>query len=196
LPEAADRDRRVADESFKDSGHFTLPNAITLARLCAVPAAVWLILKGQLDLAFWVFVAAGASDGLDGWLARVRNTRSRLGAVLDPIADKALLVSAYITLAVIGVLPDWLAILVVFRDLLIVGGVLLLYVLGEPPQIRPLMISKVNTLAQIVLAAGALLLAGYGWGDAWVLDAMVVVVSATTIASGGAYVAQTARRPR
>ncbi len=186
----------MADESFKDSGHFTLPNAITLARLCAVPAAVWLILKGQLDLAFWVFVAAGASDGLDGWLARVRNTRSRLGAVLDPIADKALLVSAYITLAVIGVLPDWLAILVVFRDLLIVGGVLLLYVLGEPPQIRPLMISKVNTLAQIVLAAGALLLAGYGWGDAWVLDAMVVVVSATTIASGGAYVAQTARRPR
>jgi cardiolipin synthase len=196
LPEAADRDRRVEAESFRDSGHFTLPNAITLARLCAVPAAVWLILKGQLDLAFWVFVAAGASDGLDGWLARVRNTRSRLGAVLDPIADKALLVSAYITLAVIGVLPDWLAILVVFRDLLIVGGVLLLYVLGEPPQIRPLMVSKVNTLAQIVLAAGALLLAGYGWGDAWVLDAMVVVVSATTIGSGAAYVAQTARRPR
>ncbi len=183
-------------DSGQDSGHFTLPNAITLARLCAVPGAVWLIVQGRLDMAFWVFVAAGASDGLDGWLARVRNTRSRLGAILDPVADKALLVSTYVSLAAIGVLPDWLAILVVFRDLLIVGGVLLLYVLGEPPQIRPLMVSKVNTVAQIILAAGALLLAGYGWGDAWALEAMVVAVTATTIASGAAYVVQTARRPR
>jgi len=204
LPEAADRNPEVVPgtapdpgrDSGQDSGHFTLPNAITLARLCAVPGAVWLIVQGRLDMAFWVFVAAGASDGLDGWLARVRNTRSRLGAILDPVADKALLVSTYVSLAAIGVLPDWLAILVVFRDLLIVGGVLLLYVLGEPPQIRPLMVSKVNTVAQIILAAGALLLAGYGWGDAWALEAMVVAVTATTIASGAAYVVQTARRPR
>ncbi len=178
-----------------DSGHFTIPNAITLARLCAVPAAVWLMLQGRLDLAFWVFVAAGVSDGLDGWLARIRNTRSTLGAILDPIADKALLVSVYVTLAAIGVLPDWLAILVVFRDLLIVGGVLLLYVLGQPPQIRPLMISKLNTLLQIALAAGSLLLAGYGMGEAAILDVMILAVAASTFASGAAYVVQAARRP-
>ncbi|MBX6376813.1 MAG: CDP-alcohol phosphatidyltransferase family protein, partial [Acetobacteraceae bacterium] len=82
---------------------FTLPNAITLARICAVPAAVWLMLQDRLDLAFWVFVGAGVSDAVDGWLARVRNARSTLGAVLDPLADKALLVSVYVTLAAIHV---------------------------------------------------------------------------------------------
>jgi len=198
LPESADRDRRVDSQdnrvNTRDSGHFTWPNAITLARLCAVPGAVWLILQGRLDLAFWVFVAAGVSDGLDGWLARARNTRSRLGAILDPVADKALLVSVYVTLAAIGVLPDWLAILVVFRDLLIVGGVLLLYVVDQAPPIRPLLISKANTVLQIALAAGALMLAGYGWGDAWVLNALVVAVAASTIASGAAYVVGAARR--
>ncbi|WP_235961576.1 CDP-alcohol phosphatidyltransferase family protein [Falsiroseomonas selenitidurans] len=177
-----------------DAGLFTLPNAITFARLCAVPGAIWLMLQARLDLAFWVFVAAGISDGLDGWLARVRNSRSALGALMDPAADKALLVSVYITLAVLGVLPDWLAILVVFRDLVIVGGVLVLYMLGLRPFLQPLFISKLNTAAQIVLAAGALLQAGYGLGPAWALQAGIAVVTATTLASGGLYVVQAARR--
>ena len=143
-----------------EDAYFTWPNVITFARLCAVPGAVWLVLNHRLDLAFWVFVAAGVSDAVDGWLARIRHSRSTLGAILDPVADKALLVSIYVTLAGIGVLPDWLAILVVFRDLLIVGGVLVLYVLGQPPRIRPIFVSKLNTALQITLAAGALLLAG------------------------------------
>ncbi|MGG5811595.1 CDP-alcohol phosphatidyltransferase family protein [Falsiroseomonas sp. CW058] len=173
---------------------FTIPNAITFARLCAVPGTVWLIVNHRLDLAFWMFVAAGLSDGIDGWLARVRNARSKLGAVLDPVADKALLVSVYVTLAAIGVLPDWLAILVVFRDLLIVGGVLLLYVLHQPPHIRPLMISKVNTALQILLAAAALLAAGYGQADWLALDMLVWATAAATFASGAAYVAQAVKR--
>jgi cardiolipin synthase len=173
---------------------FTLPNAITFARLCAVPGAVWLMLQHRLDLAFWVFVAAGVSDGLDGWLARVRNARSRLGAVLDPVADKALLVSVYVTLAAIGVLPDWLAILVVFRDVLIVGGVLVLTILHQPPHIRPLLISKANTVLQIALAAAALLLAGYGHGDSMIIDLLIWLTAAATLASGAAYVVQAARR--
>jgi cardiolipin synthase len=173
---------------------FTLPNVITFARLCAVPGAVWLMLQHRLDLAFWIFVAAGLSDGLDGWLARVRNARSRLGAVLDPVADKALLVSVYVTLAAIGVLPDWLAILVVFRDVLIVGGVILLWLLGQPPTIRPLMVSKVTTVLQIALAAAALLLAGYGQGDSMLIDLLVLATAAATLASGAAYVVQAARR--
>ncbi|RAI57460.1 CDP-alcohol phosphatidyltransferase family protein [Roseicella frigidaeris] len=174
----------------------TLPNLITLARLCAVPATVWLILQHRLDLAFLLFVGAGLSDAVDGWLARVRNARSALGALLDPVADKALLVSVYVTLAAIGVLPDWLAILVVFRDLLIVGGVLVLWVLGQPPAIRPLILSKVNTALQIGLAALALLLAGFGLSADGLLTLLIWAVALSTLASGAIYVVATLRRPR
>jgi len=176
------------------AGLVTLPNAITLARLCAVPAAVWLVLQHRLDIAFWVFVAAGISDGIDGWMARAWNLRSRLGAILDPVADKALLVSIYVTLAAIGVLPDWIAILVVFRDLLIVGGVLVLYVLGQPPAIEPILLSKANTVLQILLAAGALLMAGYRLDYGPLLDILILATAITTIASGMVYVWQAAGR--
>lgn len=173
----------------------TLPNLITLARLCAVPATIWLILHERLDLAFCLFIGAGLSDGVDGWLARVMNARSALGALMDPVADKALLVSVYLALAGIGVLPDWLAILVVFRDLLIVGGVLILWVLGQPPAIRPLLVSKLNTCLQIGLAALALLLAGFELRAAMLLQAMIWATAATTLASGVAYVVSTLRNP-
>ncbi|PWS35496.1 CDP-alcohol phosphatidyltransferase [Falsiroseomonas bella] len=175
---------------------FTLPNAITFARLCAVPATVWLVLQHRLDLAFWMFLAAGISDGVDGWLARVRNARSRLGAILDPVADKALLVSIYVTLAAIGVLPDWLAILVVFRDLVIVGGVIVLYLAGQPPAIQPILLSKANTVLQIALAALALLVAGFGLPGQKLVALLVWLVAASTFASGAVYVWQAARRPR
>ncbi len=177
-----------------EAGVFTLPNAITFARLCAVPATIWLILQGRLDLAFWLFALAGLSDGLDGWLARVLNARSRLGALIDPLADKALLVSTFITLAAVGVLPDWIAILVVFRDLLIVGGVLLLSLHGPAPSIRPLFISKLNTVLQIGLAALALFATGHGWPGPQLVEAVVWIVAASTVASGAAYVVQVARR--
>lgn len=177
-----------------DAGLFTLPNAITFARLCAVPAAIWLIIQHRLDLAFYVFVAAGVSDGIDGWIARRWRLRSRLGAVLDPIADKALLVSVYIALAAIGVLPDWLAILVVFRDLVIVGGYVALHLAGSPQPIHPILLSKVNTAAQIALAALALLLAGFGLEAGALLEFGVLAVALTTLGSGTAYVAGTLRR--
>ena len=99
---------------------------------------------------------------MDGWLARRNGGGNALGALLDPVADKALLVTMYVTLAAVNVLPDWLAILVVFRDVVIVGGVVVLAVLGQPVLIRPLYVSKLNTALQIVLVAVALLLAGFG----------------------------------
>lgn len=175
-------------------GALTLPNAITLARLCAVPVTIWLIIHQRLDLAFFLFAAAGISDGIDGWLARRFDMRSALGAMLDPVADKALLVCSYVSLALIGVLPDWLAMLVVFRDILILGGVAVLGLLGAPPQIRPLMISKANTAAQIVLAALALLLHGFALEGEWLLTTMIWLVAILTLASGFTYLIRALRR--
>lgn len=169
-----------------EGAYVTLPNLITMARLCAVPATLWLIVHARFDLAFGLFVLAGISDAVDGWLAR-RGARSALGAILDPMADKALLVSVYVTLAVVGVLPDWLAMLVVFRDLLIVGGFLVLWVLGQPPGVRPLLVSKLNTALQIGLVALALGLRGFGLEAAAFEQALVWAVATTTLASGAAY---------
>jgi cardiolipin synthase len=169
-----------------------LPNIITFGRLCAVPLAFWLVLVRRIDDAFLLFVAAGVSDALDGWLAR-RYGGNAIGALMDPVADKALLVTMYITLATIGALPDWLAILVVFRDLLIVGGVVVLAGLGHEVTIRPLNISKLNTVLQILLIAMSLLQGGFGLGVPWLASTLTWCVAVTTLASGAAYVWNTAR---
>jgi cardiolipin synthase len=174
------------------AGLLSLPNIITMGRLCAVPMAVWLVLRGEFLPAFWLFAAAGASDALDGYLARRMGT-SRLGAMLDPAADKALLVSMYVTLAGVHVLPDWMAILVVFRDVIIVGGLIVLWITGHDVPIKPLAVSKVNTVLQIVLVGAALLLVGYGIDLGAGFLMLVWLVAATTLASGSAYVWQAAR---
>jgi len=170
----------------------TVPNIITFGRLCAVPLAVWLVLQHQMAEAFFLFVAAGVSDAVDGWLAR-RGAGSALGAILDPVADKALLVTMYVTLAAVGALPDWLAILVVFRDVVIVGGVLVLAVLALPVSIKPLYVSKFNTALQIVLVAVTLLLAGFEFSLPLIQKILEWAVAATTFGSGAAYVWKAAR---
>lgn len=169
-----------------------LANIITFGRLCAVPLAFWLVLDHRIDDAFILFVAAGLSDALDGWLAR-RYGGNAIGALMDPVADKALLVTMYITLAAVGALPDWLAILVVFRDLLIVGGIVVLTVLGHAVTIRPLYISKLNTVMQILLIGVSLLKSGFGLGIPGLPDVLMWCVLATTLTSGGAYVWKAAR---
>jgi cardiolipin synthase len=183
-------------EPRPDAGVLTLPNLITLARLFAVPGTVWLTAHGRLDWAFVLFAAAGASDGIDGWIARRWNLRSAVGAILDPVADKALLTGTYVTLALIGAIPDWLALLVVFRDLLIMGGVVVLWLAGQPQQIRPLLLSKLNTLAQILFAGLTLLVAGFGPGPGPAMEVLAWGVAAITAASGLAYVREAGRRPR
>jgi cardiolipin synthase len=166
---------------------FTAPNIITFGRLCAVPLAFWLVVEHRLDYAFFLFVLAGLSDAVDGWLAR-RYGGNSIGALMDPVADKALLVTMYVTLAVVQELPDWLAIMVVFRDLLIVGGVIVLGVLGQPVAIRPLYVSKVNTALQIVLIAATLFLVGFGLMAPLLLTILTWIVAVSTLVSGGAYV--------
>ena len=166
---------------------FTAANLVTFGRLCVVPLAFWLVLAHRLDLAFLLFVVAGLSDAVDGWLAR-RYGGNSIGALLDPVADKALLVTMYVTLAAVGELPDWLAILVVFRDLLIVGGVIALRVLGQPVVIRPLYISKLNTALQLLLIAATLFLAGFGIMAPSLLRVLIWIVALSTLVSGAAYV--------
>src|SRR5436305_9381083 len=129
----------------------TIPNLITCGRLLAVPIAVWLILDDHYTAAFWVFIAAGVSDALDGYIAKNFDSRSRLGAMLDPLADKTLLTSVYIALVVAGQLPGWLVFLVVLRDTLILAGFVRIQAAGAPRRFDPLFISKLNTLLQIAL---------------------------------------------
>ena len=165
----------------------SLPNLITIARILIVPLAVWFIIGHQYGLALLAFLAAGISDAVDGFIARRYNLQSELGSYLDPIADKALLVSIYVSLAILQVLPNWLAIIVVTRDVLIVGAVLLAQVLGRPLEMKPLQISKINTVAQIFFA-GALLLA---LSSGLKLDALLIggaiMVATLTLASGAIY---------
>ncbi|MGE5476201.1 MAG: CDP-alcohol phosphatidyltransferase family protein [Bacteroidales bacterium] len=163
-----------------------VPNALTILRLFAVPLTVWLMAHGIFGAAFWLFVAAGVTDAVDGAVARLANARTRLGTWLDPLADKALLVSVYIALAAQGHLPIWLVVLVTLRDVVIVLYAVV-YVLAGTFRGTPLFISKINTAAQLILAALVLAHLGLGWGAPVLVDVFVLVVAATTTASAIAY---------
>lgn len=165
----------------------TLPNFITIARFVMVPLIILSMINGEMLMAFALFVLAGVSDGVDGFIARHFDQKSELGAWLDPIADKLLLVSVFVMLGWIEVLPDWLVILVVSRDALIVGAVVLSSLLARPVEMRPLLVSKTNTMVQIILLLLVLAdLAGLGQLDA-VVGWMIYAVAALTIASASAY---------
>jgi len=171
----------------------SLANLVTLARLLAVPLVVWLILVGDLETTFWVFVAASLSDAVDGYIAKRFDQRSELGALLDPIADKTLIVSLFVTLGIAGHLPNWLVIMVVFRDLLIVGGFLLAAALSYRINWRPLFVSKLNTALQLVLVAVLLGELAFAVEDHIVVVALTYAVAATTILSGGGYLVRWGR---
>jgi cardiolipin synthase (CMP-forming) len=170
-----------------------LPNLITLGRLLCVPVAIWLVLSDDLGAAFWLFAAAGLSDAVDGFIAKRFDQRSRLGALLDPLADKALLVSMYVTLGVAGHLPNWLVILVVFRDVLIIGGFLLVTALAHAMRWEPIFISKLNTALQIALVVVVLARLGLGIPDLGLGRLLIYAVAATTVISGAAYLVRWGR---
>lgn len=171
-----------------------LPNLITLARLFASPFAVYLILNAHWSPAFWVFVLAGLSDAVDGFIARRFDARTLIGGYLDPLADKALLVSAFVVLGYMGHLPAWLVMLVVFRDLLIVGGALLVHTLTGGLTMQPLMISKINTVMQFILPAYVLGRLALDVDGDWIAPTLIYLVAATTALSGASYVVIWARR--
>lgn len=128
-----------------------IPNLLTLARIAAVPVLILFLYDGRYGAALAVFVLAGITDGLDGWIAKRFKCVTRLGSILDPLADKILIVSTYVMLVLAGDLPFWLILLIGFRDLGIIAGVLVLNTLNGHVQMQPSLLSKVNTFLQISL---------------------------------------------
>lgn len=165
----------------------TIPNLITMLRLCLVPAIVACVAIDAWQAAFWLFLAAGISDGIDGFIAKHFDQRSELGAVLDPLADKTLLVSLYVALGVVLALPAWLVVLVVVRDLMIVGVVLGSRLAGSPLAVSASALSKCNTAAQIVLVQVVLFSRGFAVPLPTMLFVGTIAVAALTLASGAAY---------
>lgn len=170
-----------------------VPNILTMLRLLSVPVTVWLMVEGRMAPAFWLFVAAGVTDAVDGAVARLFDARSRLGMWLDPLADKVLLVSIYLVMGMQEHIPLWLVVLVVLRDVLILLYAVV-YVLAGSFTGTPLFISKINTAAQILLAAVVLARLGLGWGGPMLSEAFVYVVAVTTVASGAAYLMAASRK--
>jgi len=164
-----------------------IPNLLTVARFCLVPFVIYMIGQGQWTLAFAIFVIAGLTDAVDGFIARKFDQRTVLGAYLDPLADKALLVSIYVALAVGGVIPSWLAILVVSRDVMILGAVMVSWLLDNPVEINPLYVSKANTFAQIAFAAVALGSNAFDIQLGRGLTVLALVTGTLTVVSTGAY---------
>jgi cardiolipin synthase len=171
----------------------SIPNLITLGRILLVPVVVWAIASGAMWIAFVLFVAAGISDAVDGYLAKRFNMTTELGAYLDPLADKALIVSIYIALGVNGLIPGWLVILVVSRDIMIVGAVMLSWLVGAPVKVKPLLVSKLNTVAQIVFACVVLGTLGFGYALPTLTLVLMGLVAVLTLVSVAAYVAEWVR---
>ncbi|MGO4715547.1 CDP-alcohol phosphatidyltransferase family protein [Bradyrhizobium sp. 2TAF24] len=161
-----------------------LPNIITLGRILLVPVIVWAIASNQMTIAFGLFVTAGVSDAVDGFLAKRFNMTSEIGALLDPLADKALLVSIYVALGVWGAIPRWIVILVVSRDIMIVGAVIVSWLLGKPVEMKPLMVSKLNTVAQVAFAALVLAALGFDFNPSpfdIILMALVTILTLLSV---------------
>ena len=163
------------------------PNLLTLLRVLLVPLAIWLIIVGELRLAFLVLLVAGATDALDGFLAKRFGWETELGAYLDPLADKLLLVSTFVALGVRAALPVWLVVLVVSRDVMIVIAILLATMLGKPLRMHPLRLSKLNTAAQIALALLVLGDLGFSLGLGLVREGLIYLTGVLTAASAAAY---------
>ena len=177
-------------QAFREEGSHntvTAANMITILRFLLVPGVIYWLLAAEWQLAFAGFLVAGISDGVDGFVARHFNQRTKLGAYLDPMADKLLLVSVFLVLGFLGELPLWLVVAAVFRDALIVCAVLLSSVMGNPVEMKPLLVSKANTAVQIVLAAAVLAELAFATDFGLLRPALILLSLLLTVASTGAY---------
>jgi cardiolipin synthase len=164
----------------------SIPNLITLARILLVPVVIWAITSGEMRIAFLLFFAAGASDAVDGFLAKRFGMVTELGAYLDPLADKAMIVSIYVALGIAEAIPRWLVIL-------IVGAVILSWLVDKPVGLKPLLVSKLNTVAQIALALVVLAALGFKLGAEAAIMTLTALVAVLTLLSIAFYVAEWVR---
>lgn len=165
-----------------------IPNLITGLRILLVAPFLWLLLEEHYGAALLLFVIAGVSDALDGFLAKYYGWTSELGGLLDPIADKLLLVGAILVLGWLNELPGWLVALVIGRDLVIVGGAVVYHLRIERFHAAPLPISKLNTLVQLMLVCAVIIHYGLIALPAWLLAGGIYLTALTTVWSGAAYV--------
>lgn len=164
-----------------------IPNCISIFRIVFVIPIIYLLLIEQYTVALFMFLIAGVSDGLDGFLAKRYGWESPLGSVLDPIADKLLLVSTYFALCWLGQIPVWLVMVVIARDVIIVMGAFSFYFLVGRYDMAPSWLSKINTCAQILL--GLVIVASLGFIpiSTGVVEGLIVLVFITTLLSGADY---------
>jgi cardiolipin synthase (CMP-forming) len=167
----------------------SIPNLITLGRIILVPVVVWSIISGEMLASFSLFLVAGVSDAVDGFLAKRFRMASELGAYLDPLADKALLMSIYVALGIARDLPISLVILVVSRDIMIISGFMLAWLVNKPMRVRPHPVSKLNTLMQILLATLVLAERSFGVTVGWLEVTGIVLVAGLTLLSISFYLA-------
>ena len=165
-----------------------IPNILSIARIGLVPWLLVLLQAQQFTLSLVVFVVAGITDGLDGFIAKRFNAQTNLGAILDPLADKALLVSAYVMLSIMELVPFWLMVVVVFRDVVIVGGYLIMRLSFDSIEMRPLLISKANTFIQIAFIILVLVSLLGGLDQSGLMTVLAYLVLLTSVTSGSAYV--------
>ena len=167
-----------------------IPNLITIARILLVPVIIWLLLSEEFSLAFFLFVLAAVTDAADGALARATHMQSEVGAYLDPLADKLLLVSTFATLGITKQIPTWLVITVISRDILIIGGLMLSWFMNKPIKVKPLWVSKVTTVLQLFFVGLVLAQLGFSIAPHTLIDSSAFLVAGLTLASGLAYMKQ------
>ena len=184
---------RCARRGLSRGADLSIPNLITLGRILLVPVVVWAIAAGEMAVAFVLFLAAGISDAVDGFLAKRFGMATELGAYLDPLADKAMLVSIYVALGITDAVPRWLVILVVSRDIMIVSAVILSWLVDKPVPLKPLPVSKLNTVAQIALACVVMAALGFDFDASMAVGALTALVTALTLLSIAFYVAEWVR---
>lgn len=177
-------------EHDPNAAMFNIPNVLTLLRILAVPLFLSLLVEGEHDWALAVFVLAGITDGIDGMIARMWRQRTELGAHMDPLADKLLVVSAFIALAIMGLVPRPLMIVVITRDVVILGGFLLTAALvGKSMEMKPSLSGKLTTFTQL-LSVTLVLVDNSAWAEIpqlW-LNIVFVATGIASFVSGGGYV--------
>ena len=168
--------------------YFNIPNSLTTLRIVLIPVFVSALLYRKYDYALYVFIAAAVTDFLDGLIARVKNQQTELGKFLDPVADKFLLVTSFVLFAIYKLVPMWLTITVISRDVIIVTGWLMLYFITRRTKVEPTVLGKLASASQLILLAYILLYMNLGKDTIPEPGPLIIVTAFLTVISGLHYI--------